>query len=88
MNASLSVGYLESAYDSRVNTYPKVEEEVWNGPNAVIIGGVTVGFGSRITGSTIVAKDVQPHAIVPGYPEQEIKSNLLPDVVSSSGVYC
>jgi serine O-acetyltransferase len=52
MNASLTVGYLESAYDSRVTTYPKVEEEVWNGPIAVIIGGVTVGFGSRIAVST------------------------------------
>jgi serine O-acetyltransferase len=69
------------SFDGRVTTYPKIEDEVWIGPHAVIIGGVTVGRGSRIAAGTIVTKDVQPHTIVAGNPAQVIESNVLPDVV-------
>jgi serine O-acetyltransferase len=67
--------------EGRETMYPTIEDEVWIGPHAVIVGGVTVGCGSRIAPGTIVIKDVEPHSVVAGNPGQVIKSNVLPDVV-------
>lgn len=67
--------------EGRVTTFPTIEDDVWIGPHAVIVGGVTVGCGSRIAPGTIVIDDVEPHSIVAGNPGQTIKMNVLPDVV-------
>ena len=67
--------------DGRKTTYPVIEDEVWIGPHAVIIGGVTVGRGCRIAPGTIVTKDVAPYTIFAGNPGQAIQTNALPDVL-------
>lgn len=68
--------------EGRVTTFPTIEDEVWIGPHAVIIGGVTVGCGSRIAPGTIVTDDVEPYSIVGGNPMRVIRTNALPDVVN------
>lgn len=34
----------------RQTGYPVIEDEVWIGPHAIIVGGITIGRGSRIGG--------------------------------------
>ena len=65
-----------------MNSFPTIEDDVWIGPHAVIIGGVTVGCGSRIAPGTIVTGDVEPYSIVGGNPMRVIRVNALPDVVN------
>jgi serine O-acetyltransferase len=67
--------------EGRETTFPRIEDEVWIGPHAVIIGAVTVGRGSRIAPGTIVVEDVEPHSIFAGNPGKVIRTDALPDVV-------
>jgi serine O-acetyltransferase len=68
--------------EGRVTTFPTIEDEVWIGAHAVIVGGVTVGCGSRIAPGTIVTGNVEPYTIVGGNPMRVIRNNALPDVVN------
>ena len=67
--------------EGRVRMYPKIEDEVWIGPHAVITGDVVIGRGSRIAPGTVVTGDVEPYSIVGGNPMRVIKTNALPDVI-------
>lgn len=64
----------------QASSYPTVMDDVWIGPHAVIIGGVTIGRGSRIAAGTIITKDVAPYSIVAGNPGRVIKFDAVPDV--------
>lgn len=64
----------------RVTLYPTLEDEVWVGPNAIIVGGVTIGRGSRIAGGAFVTEDVPPYSIVVGNPANIVKSDCIADV--------
>jgi serine O-acetyltransferase len=64
----------------RLIEYPTLEDEVWVGPHAIIIGGVTIGRGSRIGGGAFVTESVPHHSIVMGNPAAIVKSNCTPDV--------
>jgi serine O-acetyltransferase len=68
--------------DGRIRSYPTIEDEVWIGTHAVIVGGVSVGRGSRIAPGTIVTDDVEPYSIVGGNPMRVIKAGALPDIVN------
>jgi len=61
-------------------SYPVIEDEVWIGPHAVVIGGVRLGRGSRIAAGTVVTSDVQPHAIVGGNPMRILAKDAECDV--------
>ncbi|MFA5171874.1 MAG: serine acetyltransferase [Sulfuriferula sp.] len=65
----------------RSTEYPVLEDEVWVGPHAIIVGGVTVGEGSRISGGAFVIKSVAPHSMVSGNPSTIVKHNCVPDVM-------
>lgn len=65
---------------SRLSSCPVIENDVWIGPNAIVVGGVTVGTGSRIAGGAFVFKDVPPRCLVIGNPAQIVKTNCEPDV--------
>jgi serine O-acetyltransferase len=58
---------------------PTIEDGVWIGPHAVVVGAITVGAGSRIGGGTVVTKDVPPRSLVVGNPGKVIESDVAPD---------
>ncbi|MEI6154706.1 MAG: DapH/DapD/GlmU-related protein [Deltaproteobacteria bacterium] len=52
---------------SRVLYYPiVVEDNVWIGVNAIIMGGVTLGEGCIVGAGSVVTKDVPPNVVVGG----------------------
>jgi serine O-acetyltransferase len=62
---------------------PTIEDEVWIGPHAIIVGPVTVGRGSRIAGGACVFEDVPPQSIVVGNPGRVVKSGCAPDAMNA-----
>jgi serine O-acetyltransferase len=66
----------------RETGFPIIEDEVWIGPHAIIVGAVTVGRGSIIAGGALVTRDVPPRSIVMGNPGQVVKSDCVPDVMN------
>lgn len=49
-----------------------IEDNVFIGFRAIILGGVTVGYGSVISAGAVVTKDVPPLTIVGGVPAKKI----------------
>ena len=47
---------------------PKIGNEVWIGPNAVIVGKVTIGDDVLIAANAYINFDVPDHSIVIGNP--------------------
>lgn len=64
----------------RFTTYPVIEDEVWIGPHAIVVGGVTIGKGSRIAGGAYVYESIPPYSMVLGNPGKIVKNNCVPDV--------
>lgn len=60
--------------------YPIIEDEVWIGPNAIVVGDIVIGEGSRIAGGAFVLESVPAHSIVIGNPGRIVKSDCQPDV--------
>jgi lipopolysaccharide O-acetyltransferase len=50
-----------------------IEENVWIGESACILGGVTIGKGSIIGAMSLVTKSIPPHSIAVGNPARVIK---------------
>jgi len=50
-----------------------VEDDVWFGANAVIIGGVRIGAHSIVGAGAVVTHDVEPYSIVGGTPAKLIR---------------
>lgn len=67
-------------FGERSTQYPVIEDEVWIGPHAVIVGGVTIGRGSRIAGNSFVTESIPPYSTVAGNPAVIVRSNSKPDV--------
>ena len=53
---------------------PKVENDVWIGPGARILGAVTVGSNTIIGANAVVVKDVQENSVVGGIPAKLIRT--------------
>ena len=49
-----------------------IEENVWIGMDALVLGGVTIGKGAIIAARSVVTKDVPPFTIVAGIPAKKI----------------
>ncbi len=45
-----------------------VEDDVWLGASAIVLGGVTVGQGSVVAAGAIVTQSLPPHSIARGVP--------------------
>lgn len=50
-----------------------IEDDVWIGTHAVILGGVTIGRGAVIGAQSVVTKNVPSNAVVAGNPARIIK---------------
>jgi acetyltransferase-like isoleucine patch superfamily enzyme len=53
-----------------------VEDDVWVGQGAVLLGGVTVGRGSVVGAGSVVTKTVPPYSIVGGNPARVIRARF------------
>lgn len=65
----------------RETAYPVVENNVWIGPHAIIIG-VKVGEGAIVGAGSVVTKDVPPGCVVAGNPARILKEHAHPDVMN------
>ena len=50
-----------------------VEDDVWFGANAVVIGGVRIGAHSIVGAGAVVTCDVEPYSVVGGTPARLIQ---------------
>jgi serine O-acetyltransferase len=64
----------------RISLYPVIEDGVWLGPNAVVVGGITIGAGSRIMANSVVTSDVPARSMVAGNPGTIVRSDCNPDM--------
>jgi acetyltransferase-like isoleucine patch superfamily enzyme len=53
-----------------------IEDDCWLGANTVVLPGVTVGKGAVVGANSVVAKDVDPYAVVAGAPAKLLKRRL------------
>jgi acetyltransferase-like isoleucine patch superfamily enzyme len=64
------------AYDRNSMPEPKpivIEDDVWIGAKATIMPGVTIGRGSIVGISSVVAADVAPFTVVLGIPARPVR---------------
>lgn len=67
---------------TRSTEFPTIEDNVWIGPHAIIVGGITIGNGSIIGGGAFVNETVPPNSVVSGNPSKIIKTGCTPDVLN------
>ena len=53
---------------------PKIEDNVLIGAGALILGGITIGYGSKIGAGSVVLKDIPPYSVAVGNPACVIKT--------------
>src|SRR5919107_3093638 len=51
-----------------------VGHDVWLGYSALVLPGVRIGHGAVVAAASVVARDVPPHAVVPGNPARVVRS--------------
>lgn len=70
--------------DKTIKSKPVViEDDVWVGFNAIILGGVKIGKGAVIGAGSVVTKDVPPYSIVAGNPAKVIKYRFSSEEISA-----
>ena len=57
-----------------------IGHDVWIGHGAIILPGVKIGHGAVVAAGAVVAKDVEPYAIVAGVPARRIKWRFMKSV--------
>jgi serine O-acetyltransferase len=67
---------------TRRTGYPTIEDNVWIGPNAVIVGAITIGKGARILAGAVVTSDVPSGSLVGGNPSSIIREDVGEDVLN------
>lgn len=58
---------LSKSYDSNGGSIT-IENDVWIGMDALILGGVTIGQGAIVSARSVVTKNVDPYTMVGGVP--------------------
>ena len=71
----------EVGKEKGVDGVVKVEDDVWVGSNAIILGGVTLGEGCIVGAGAVVTKSVEPYSIVAGNPAHVIKMRFNPQEI-------
>lgn len=59
-----------------LNLITTIEDDVWVGYGATILGGVKIGEGSIIGAGSLVIKDVEPYSIYAGTPAKKIRGRF------------
>jgi chloramphenicol O-acetyltransferase type B len=69
---------LKKAIKGHPVIYPTIviENDVWIGSEAVLLGGVTIGNGAVVGANSFIKNDVPPYTIVSGNPAHIIKSRF------------
>jgi len=60
-------------WSSVVSRPVDIGEDVWIGPNCIVLKGVKIGQGAVISAGSVVTKNVDPLTIVAGVPARKIK---------------
>lgn len=69
-----NVSVIASAtFGVRNDEWPVVEDGVYVGAGARVLGGITVGAGARVGANAVVLHDVEPGATVVGIPAQPVR---------------
>lgn len=66
----------------RTSEFPVIEDSVWVGPHAVVVGGVKLHSGCRVAAGTVITGDVPPAVIVGGNPMRILRTDAVPDVLN------
>jgi len=62
--------------DMTTGGLPEIRENVWIGPDSIIFGGITIGEGSTVLPSSVLARSVPPHSVVQGNPARVIQRDF------------
>ena len=60
--------------------FPTIKDDVWIGPNAIVVGDITIGKGSKIAPGAFITESLPPYSLAIGNPSQIVKRNCRPDV--------
>jgi acetyltransferase-like isoleucine patch superfamily enzyme len=64
-------------FSGRDETKPTIiEEDVWIGYGAIIIGGVTIGRGAMVGAGSVVTRDVPPYEVWAGVPARRMRERF------------
>lgn len=78
----VTLGRADSITETRrASGYPVIEDEVWIGPHATIVGAVRIGQGSRIAAGAFVTENIPPRSLVVGNPARIVRENCQPDIL-------
>lgn len=69
VHQNVTIGQRIAGGDRRL---PRIGDDVWIGPGAVVVGGITVGDGVTVSAGTILSRDVPPGCLVGGNPGRVI----------------
>ena len=58
-----------------------VGNDVWLGRECVVMPGVTIGDGAIVAAYSVVARDVEPYAVVGGNPARFIKKRFAQELI-------
>jgi galactoside O-acetyltransferase len=62
-----------------------IEDKVWIGANAVVLPGVTVGYGSVVGAGAVVSHDIPPMVVAAGVPCRVLRAITDADLVTRGG---
>jgi Serine acetyltransferase len=68
----------------RIPKYPTINDNVWIGPNAVVVGDVIVEKGSIIAPLAMVNKSVKCHTVVGCNPLRVLREDAIEDVFNKA----
>lgn len=80
-SASTSSHFYKNTYEQLTQGKCIIESDAWIGVDAIILRGVTVGFGSVVAANAVVTKDVPNYAVVAGVPAKIIKFRFEDSVI-------
>jgi len=67
------VGTKINAHSQGINGRCHIEQDVWIGARAIIVGDVTIGEGAVVGAASLVNRDVPPYCVVAGTPCRPIR---------------